>query len=301
MDFLSIPKNRSTGSLPAESGEYKDAGGASRIRFSFDAGKSSELESLPRSPILAEHEHGLGTSGLRRIRQQPVSRVGTSPSSPENSFSLPSRSSSMTLHGSKTFGPGGPASPSFNFSEDLTRFPSESLHSFSFAHQNDELLQNRQNMLKRSVDFLCDRLGWAGNNPGLAAAQAKATGDTEVQKVMELLARANMLGDISEDYVGPMNHGPLTGPTFSERENVFVQSLATGAGSPEDGRSVSPTTVRVEDNQSRLPGPDSERMDPPTRTSLDAGVRNTDRPRSNLTSTVDIWCSVGLGSALLRT
>ncbi|MCJ1359446.1 MAG: hypothetical protein MMC33_009448, partial [Icmadophila ericetorum] len=232
-DSFFLPKNRSTGNLvpgaerPAE---------RPRIRYSLDAGNPRDHETVTRSPLLQEHEHGLGVSGLRRIRQQPPSRNVTIPPTPEGSYTSPSRSSSMTLnmpsgHG---FTPGGPSSPAFNFSEDLSRFPSESLHSFSFAHQSEDVLHSRQNVLKRSIDFMRDRLGWAAQNPGLVNAQAKVSGDAEIQSMMELLARANILGKDMDR--GPHHQGmrgPLTGPADMEGGNVFERSFLPRSESPD--------------------------------------------------------------------
>lgn len=124
-------------------------------------------------------------------------------------------------------------SPALHFSEDLTRFPTESLHSFSFAHQTEDSLYSRQNVLKRSIDFMRDRLGWAGTNPAVAQAQAKVSGDQELQSMMELLARANLIGQ-----EGPSNQGlgllagPVTGPADLSGENVFEKSFAPRAESP---------------------------------------------------------------------
>ena len=207
-----------------------------RIRFSMDAGNPSEHDPMARSPLMQEHEHGLGVSGLRRIRQQPQqSRPPTLPPSPESSFTSPSRSSSLTLNfpNPRTFTPGGPTSPTLNFSEDLTRFPSESLHSFSFAHQSEDVLHNRQNILKRSIDFMRDRLGWAAKNPGLVNAQAKVSGDVEIQSMMELLARANVLGHEKDREKGITFHGPLTGPANVEGKNVFEKSFLPRSESPD--------------------------------------------------------------------
>jgi protein-serine/threonine kinase len=132
----------------------------------------------------------------------------------------------------RNFTPGGPASPTLNFSEDLKRFPSESLHSFSFAHQSEDVLHNRQNVLRRSIDFLRERLGWAANHPGLLTAQAKVNGDLEVQGVMELLARANVLGNEPEGEGGYGNHGPLTGPALVNADNLFDGKFALHSEKP---------------------------------------------------------------------
>ena len=241
---IHIYKNRSTGNLPAESTKSMEG---TRIRFSIDAGNPSEHDPMGRSPVMQEHEHGLGVSGLRRIRQQPQSRPPTLPPSPEASFTSPSRSSSLTLNfpNPRTFTPGGPASPTLNFSEDLTRFPSESLHSFSFAHQSEDVLHNRQNILKRSIDFMRDRLGWAANNPGLVNAQAKVSGDVEIQSMMELLARANVLGPEKDREKGITFHGPLTGPANVEGKNVFEKSFLPRSESPDQLEPSSSSPVEV--------------------------------------------------------
>lgn len=256
-DVLSLPKNRSTGNLLFNTAKPPEN---NRIRFSVDAGWPADHDPMARSPVMGEHEHGLGVSGLRRIRQQPLSRGPTAPSSPEASFSSPSRSSSMTLSlpHARTFTPGGPSSPTLNFSEDLSRFPSESLHSFSFAHQSEDLLHNRQNVLKKSVDFLRDRLGWAASNPGLLSAQAKVSGDEEVQSMMELLARANVLGDSLSQ--GSNLHGPMTGPAEIDGENVFEKTFLPRVESPDqlkDG--FSPTSMDTQDSNSQMTGVDETR------------------------------------------
>ncbi|KAJ9625153.1 serine/threonine protein kinase [Taxawa tesnikishii (nom. ined.)] len=125
------------------------------------------------------------------------------------------------------------SSPILAFSEDLSRFPSESLHSFSFAHQSEEALHNRQNVLKRSIDFMKDKLAWAANNPGLVNAHAKVTGDQEVQSMMELLQRANLLGPDALQAQGlGFGRAPLTGPAHQSSENLFEKSFAPLSESP---------------------------------------------------------------------
>ena len=207
-----------------------------------------------RSPVMPEHEHGLGSSGLRRIRQQPLSRPPILPLSSDSSgvSTSTTRSSSMTLslpswRGPHSIASAGPASPTLNFSEDLSRFPSESLHSFSFAHQTEDLLHDRQNVLKRSIDFMRDRLGWAARNPGIASAQAKVSGDPEVQSMMELLARANLLGLGSGEANGAGGvNGSLTGPADVDGLNIFEESFVPRSGSPID------MEVVVTQNDTRL-------------------------------------------------
>ncbi|MCJ1244119.1 hypothetical protein MMC30_001317 [Trapelia coarctata] len=228
-DVLSVPKNRSTGNLLADVTKPPEG---TRIRFSLDAGKPGEHDPMSRSPVMGEREHGLGVSGLRWIRQQPPSRAPTLPPSPESSFTSPARSSSMTIDmsHSRTFTPGGPASPTFNFSEDLTRFPSESLHSFSFAQQSEDVLHSRQNVLRRTIDFV-DSIGPSAN-PGLLHAQAKVSGDIEMQSMMELLARANVLGSEVGVARNIDHYGPLTGPAHTDGTNVFEKTLVPQSESP---------------------------------------------------------------------
>lgn len=224
---IAIPKNRSTGNLYGMTGKFSDR---PRGRGSVDVGNAFEFDSTVFSPIVAEHEHGLGASGLRRIRQQPKSRApsrGASLSpSPDSSFTLPTRSASMGLDSVRSAPPGGPYSPTMGFGEDLSRFPSESLHSFSFAHQSEDAIHNRQNLLKRSLDFMRERLGWTTSHPGLVTAQAKLSGDAEIQSMVELLARANVFGDgINNTQELRDLHGPLTGPANIDGTTFFDKAF----------------------------------------------------------------------------
>ena len=108
----------------------------------------------------------------------------------------------------------------------MNRFPSESLHSFSFAHQSEDILHSRQNILKKSIDFMRDRLGWAANSPGLLNAQAKASGDSEIQGMMDLLRRANVLQiDTKKAQSKGFSLGPLTGPADVDGANIFEKSF----------------------------------------------------------------------------
>ena len=175
---------------------------------------------MNRSPILAPERD----TGLRRIRQQPQP-VSRNPSSPNLSAVSPCPSSPVSRKSSFAL---GPASPTIPFSEDLTRFPSESLHSFSFAHQGSDSLHNRQNVLKRSIDFMREKLGWASSTPRIANAQAKLNGDEELLSMMELLQKANMMH--TEGVGAP---GPLTGPAHMANENVFEKSFEGVAQSPK--------------------------------------------------------------------
>ncbi|RSM10276.1 hypothetical protein CEP52_003686 [Fusarium oligoseptatum] len=234
---LSLPKNRSTGNLNLVSTRESPKQDRSRVRMSLDASAAAavaaDLEAITRSPIMTDHEHGLGLSGLRRIRQQrPPSRNPTLPgsraSSRSPSVATLSRSTSMSAMVSSTGNlplAGGPASPSF--SEDLSRFPSESLHSFSFANQSEDFLHNRHNVLKRSIEFMKDHsLPMNSSQAALASAQARASGDVETQNMLDLLAQAQLIraGNLpnpDESY----QPAPLTGPAGATEDNVFDKNF----------------------------------------------------------------------------
>lgn len=289
---LQIPKNRSTGNL-AVIGESSDRG---HIRFSFDAG--AELDGLTRSPIMTDHDHGLGLSGLRRIRQHHPVRAPTlpsasNPSSRSPSVSLPRSASMMTLmlpqpHGSSASLLPGPASPTFT--EDLSRFPSESLHSFSFANQSEELIHNRQSVLKRSIEFMRDRMGWAAanaNNAAIASAQARVSGDHDAQSMLELLAKANIVGAGNLPNPDPaVPHGPLTGPAEVSGENVFDRDFIPRSASPDQiaGPVASASTAkaspspRLSAEQAAAPGARPSH-------SVSAGAASSDSADSSRTPT----------------
>ena len=182
---------------------------------------------------------------------------------------------------SQTFTPGGPTSPTLNFSEDLSRFPSESLHSFSFAHQSEDALHNRQNVLRRTIDFI-DKAGLSSsvaNNPGLLRAQAKVCGDLEVQSMMELLARANVLGSNSGLSRNPNLHGPLTGPPDMDGENVFEKTLIPRSESPGNMKGQIITD---------MPGSDSSTKEVPRPDTTDARMFQSDRiPATGQTGPVE--------------
>ncbi|KAI9785152.1 MAG: hypothetical protein M1839_000790 [Geoglossum umbratile] len=195
---------------------------------------------------MTEHEHGLGMSGLNRIRQQPSriqTRLATLDSSNNNCGASP-RATNLTVSLPSSRAPSvslGSASPTLNFSEDLHRFPSESLHSFSFTHQTEESIHSRQNALKRSVEFLRDRLSWGATGAGIAAAQARINCDYEAQNMMELLARANLVPQEPRSTLG-FPSGSLSGPARVDGENVFERNFWQRSESPESIE-PSPTTA----------------------------------------------------------
>ena len=266
--MISLPKNRSTGNLFQTNRQSLDQ---LQVRSSFDAGNVMDFDSGVLSPILSEHEHGLGVTGLRRIRQQPHSRAPSQPPSPNSGFTLPPRSASMTAAGStgRTFTPGAPSSPTLNLGEDLSRFPSESLHSFSFNHQSEDILHNRQHLLKKSIEFLHEKLDWASNNPGLVAAQAKASGDVDVQNMMELLAKANVLAE--DDHMAQKfqaGNGALTGPADLHGSNIFDKVFMQHPDPLDDTLSAEPGTEF--NDESDLASPRSSQAEPSLNSSISA-------------------------------
>ncbi|KAL4873320.1 hypothetical protein BDV12DRAFT_100364 [Aspergillus spectabilis] len=172
-----------------------------------------------RSPLL-EHEHGLGPSGLDRIRSQPPSRVFTLPNMSASSIATLSprtlSPSPRSLSSSRANSMAVAHSQDVNTLEDLHRFPSESLHSFSFARQSEELLHNRQNILKRSIDFMRDRFGWASNSTGVASPQNLTRGSTDTQAMVDLLSQSTISGT---------SRGPMTGPADVGSDNLFDRTF----------------------------------------------------------------------------
>ena len=165
----------------------------------------------------------------------------------------------MTVESStpRAFTGDGPSSPPLNFGEDLSRFPSESLHSFSFAHQSEDALHNRQSVLKRAVEFMRDRLGFGVHHPGVMTAQAKISGDAEIQSMVDLLLRANILGHDSQNNQDTQQcQGSMTGPAGVER-NVFDNAFVARSTSPEALRkrvSEDPDSQQMGDNELSRPG-----------------------------------------------
>lgn len=110
-------------------------------------------------------------------------------------------------------------------SEDLARFPQESLHSFSFAHQSEESLHNRQNVLRRSIDFMKDKFNRAASVSELSHVRARLSGEEEVQSVMDLLQRADL--PIPSRHKHPLETVPQRLPLESPVESVMPQFDST--------------------------------------------------------------------------
>ena len=222
-----------------------------------------------RSPLLTDHEHGQRMKGLRRIRQHPPSRNTTMPNSAASSRSPSiaalSRSTSVTgvmVNATSMPHPSGPVSP--GLSEDLSRFPSESLHSFSFANQSEDYIHNRQSVLKRSLDFMKDRMGWSvsSTQAALASAQARVSGDVDTQHMLELLAKAQLIGAGNLPNSDQSVAAPLTGPPDLTGENVFDKQFMPEISrtSTATSSSLSPTMV-PRSPLTRFPGSDGTALD----------------------------------------
>ena len=65
------------------------------------------------------------------------------------------------------------------------------------------------------------------SNPGLASAQARLSGDPELQGMIELLRKANVLGlDTTDQKAQGLGIGPLTGPAELHGRNPFERSFS---------------------------------------------------------------------------
>lgn len=119
--------------------------------------------------------------------------------------------------------------------EDLHRFPCESLHSFSFSQQPEELLQTRQSILKRSIDFMRDRFGKTGGG----GMQTRMGRDTEVQSTVDLLSHANALEKLDLSDPSASASGPMTGPADVDSSNVFEKAFTDHKRPVEEPRDTS--------------------------------------------------------------
>lgn len=104
--------------------------------------------------------------------------------------------------------------------ENLHRFPCESLHSFSFSQQPEELVQTRQNILKRSMDFMRGRFGRSASG-----MQARMGRDTELQSTVDLLSQANISEKLDISDSSDLASGPLTGPADVDVGNIFEKAF----------------------------------------------------------------------------
>lgn len=258
---------------------------------------------MKKAARLIEHDGGVAASGLRRIRRAPSYRspglLGEEdafvPATLQKMATLPisgasSRSASRSRVASRSASihqafVSGPVSPVF---EDLQRFPAESLHSFSFARQSEDFLHSRQAIIEKSVDFIRSHKTLK-NNAGLAQAQAKVSGDVQIQGVMDLLKRAKVMPSLdvnaANGSVG-LGLGPLTGPAHFDGRNIFERSFGMGLedtkeesepeeSSGEASRSSKPElTVEIPEEaiDSGMASPEPARMPTLRRTLTDVNI-----------------------------
>ena len=147
------------------------------------------------------------TSGLRRIRSSQVSLASlldgqlSSTQSPNQSTHLPL----STQHNMLTS------------TEDLAKFPSESLHSFSFSQPRDPaaMLESRQNVLRKSIDYMKDKLhGGAPTTPwakeALSSSPVEMRSISKDQDVLQSLKLANLIPEYWDETNLPPPTAPLT-------------------------------------------------------------------------------------------
>ena len=148
------------------------------------------------------------SSGLRRIRSSQVSLSSLLDGKP-----TPAHSPTQSLH---------PAPPSAQHSmltsaEDLTKFPSESLHSFSFSQPRDPtaILESRQNVLRKSIDYMKDKLhGGAPTTPWADTTLGSSPIDMHTlpkdEDVLQSLKRANLIPEYWDETNLPLPTAPIT-------------------------------------------------------------------------------------------
>ena len=84
-----------------------------------------------------------------------------------------------------------------------------------------------------------DKLGYRQNHLDVLTAHAKVSGDADMQSMMDLLVRANLMeGGSPNATKSRVPHGPMTGPAFTEG-NVFERSFFPLTESPEYSRETS--------------------------------------------------------------
>jgi len=148
------------------------------------------------------------TSGLRRIRSSQVSLASLL----NDGQTTPAQSPMQSSH--------PPLSAQHNMltsTEDLTKFPSESLHSFSFSQPRDPtaILESRQNVLRKSIDYMKDKLhGGAPTTPWAQEALSSSPIETHSlskdEDVLQSLKRANLIPEYWDETNLPPPTAPLT-------------------------------------------------------------------------------------------
>lgn len=163
------------------------------------------------------------TSGLRRIRSSQVSLASLLETQPKSHIST-----------SPTNQPLSAQHHLITSSEDLTKFPSESLHSFSFSQPRDPtaILESRQNVLRKSIDYMKDKLhGGAPVTPW--SDQTLSTSSTDSyplpkdEDVLQSLKRANLIPEYWDETSLPPPTAPIT-VTEDPFDSFETESLMMG-------------------------------------------------------------------------
>ena len=183
------------------------------------------------------------TSGLRRIRSSQVSLTSLLDGHP-----TPAQSPSQT-----TYAPLSVQHNMLTSTEDLTKFPSESLHSFSFSQPRDPtaILESRQNVLRKSIDYMKDILhGRAPTTPwaqeALSSSPVEMHHISKDEDVLQSLKRANLI----PEYWDETNLPPPTAP-LTVTDNPF-DSLDNEPLTIRRGKKRTPTDVSGYKMQAKL-------------------------------------------------
>jgi protein-serine/threonine kinase len=71
-----------------------------------------------------------------------------------------------------------------------------------------------------------DRFGWAASSAGIVNAQARVSGDAEIQSMVELLSKANVWDKDNQNQPPGLSRGPFTGPADVNGENIFEKTFS---------------------------------------------------------------------------
>ena len=104
----------------------------------------------------------------------------------------------------------------FTSTEDLAKFPSESLHSFSFSQPRDPtaILESRQHVLRKSIDYMKDKLhGGAPTTPWTEQSLTSSPVDLRTfskdEDILQSLKRANLIPEYWDETNLPFPTAPL--------------------------------------------------------------------------------------------
>ena len=118
----------------------------------------------------------------------------------------------------------------FTSCEDLTKFSSESLHSFSYSQPRDPaaILESRQSILRKSIDYMKDKLHgvgpitpWSDQNFTASPVETTLLKDDDV---LQTLKRANLIPDYWDETSLPLATAPL-GVIENPFDNIETEPL----------------------------------------------------------------------------